>query len=229
MKIPFFQKLTLLDYPGKTAATVFTHGCNFRCPFCHNASLVARPAADEVAEDEFLSFLSKRTGLLDGVCVTGGEPLLQPDIAGFLQKIKNMGFLVKLDTNGSFPEKLEALLKEGLVDYVAMDIKNAPEKYGETIGIKTPDFDKIKRSAALLPSLAPDFEFRTTAVKEFHTADDFEQIGKWLAGDSKYYIQCFKDSGDLLGKGLSAPDAGDLSAFLAAALPYLPRAELRGV
>ena len=188
MKIPYFQKLTLLDYPSKTAATVFTHGCNFRCPFCHNASLVERPAEAEIDETEFFAFLEKRKGLLDGVCITGGEPLLQPDIADFIAEIKRMGFLVKLDTNGSFPDKLEALLTSGNVDYVAMDIKNSPEKYGETVGLATPPLDKIRASVELLKNGAIDYEFRTTAVKEFHTESDFLAIGKWLAGDSRYYI-----------------------------------------
>lgn len=229
MNIPYFQKLTLLDFPGKTAATVFTHGCNFRCPFCHNASLVARPAADSIEPEEFFDFLQKRQGLLDGVCITGGEPLMQPDIAAFIRRIKALGYAVKLDTNGSFPDRLEALLREELVDYVAMDIKNSREKYGEITGLASVPLDKIERSVELLKTLAPDHEFRTTAVKDFHTVEDFANIGRWLAGDDKYYIQCFKDSGDLLQNGLSAFDENALEALRQAILPYLPNARLRGI
>lgn len=229
MNIQFYQKLTLLDYPSKTAATVFTYGCNLRCPFCHNSALVVRPADAQIIESEFFSFLDKRKGLLDGVCITGGEPLLQPDISGFIAKIKDKGFLVKLDTNGFFPDKLEELLKDELVDYVAMDIKNSPEKYAITCGIEKADTDKVKSSVELLKNSVIDFEFRTTAVREFHSAEDFTSIGKWLCGNYKYYIQCFKDSGDTIKSGLTSPTENDLNAYKSAVLPYLPLAEIRGV
>ncbi len=229
MNIQFYQKLTLLDYPSKTACTVFTYGCNLRCPFCHNALLVTQPADEKVDENEFFSFLEKRKGLLDGVCITGGEPLIQPDIADFIKKIKDMGYLVKLDTNGCFPEKLEELLKSGNLDYVAMDIKNSPEKYALTSGLESVDLSKINKSVELLKNSGIDFEFRTTAVKEFHSAESFIGIGKWLNGDFKYFIQSFKDSGNTIEKGLSAFSAEELLSFKDAALPYLPRVELRGV
>ena len=229
MNIQFYQKLTLLDYPSKTACTVFTYGCNLRCPFCHNASLVVKPALDKVDESEFFAFLDKRQNLLDGVCITGGEPLLQPDIKDFICKIKNKGFLVKLDTNGFFPEKLEQLLSQGVIDYVAMDIKNSKEKYPLTCGIDNLDINKVAASVELLKNSGIDFEFRTTAVKELHTESDFENIGKWLHGNYKYYIQCFKDSGDLIKSGYSSPSKNALFAFKSAVLPYDPTVELRGI
>ena len=229
MNIQFYQKLTLLDYPSKTAATVFTYGCNLRCPFCHNAALVVRPADAQIIEGEFFAFLEKRKGLLDGVCITGGEPLLQPDITDFIRKIKDKGFLVKLDTNGFFPEKLELLLKDGLIDYVAMDIKNSPEKYSVTCGIETADIEKVKKSVDLLKNSGIEFEFRTTTVKEYHSVEDFISIGKWLCGNYKYYIQCFNDSGDTIKKDLTSPTENDLNAYKSAVLPYLPLAEIRGV
>ena len=136
MEIHGIQKMTLLDYPEKVACTIFTARCNFRCPFCHNASLVTHvDAAAAISEEEVFSFLAKRQGILDGVCITGGEPLLQPDIEEFIRKVKELGYQVKLDTNGSFPDRLEHLIDEGLVDYVAMDLKNCRERYGETVGL----------------------------------------------------------------------------------------------
>ena len=201
MKIHGFQKMTLLDYPGRVACTVFTGGCNLRCPFCHNAALVTElNGADTFDNDEILNFLSGRKGLLDGVCITGGEPLLQVDIAGFLRKIKNLGYSVKLDTNGTFPDKLCDLIEEGLVDYVAMDIKNSPEKYGETVGISGFDISAVQRSVDLLKSGKVDYEFRTTVVKQFHKVEDFKAIGEFIKGAKRYYLQNFVDSGNLIGK-----------------------------
>lgn len=229
MNIQFYQKLTLLDYPSKTACTVFTHGCNLRCPFCHNASLVVRPAEAPVNQDEFFAFLDKRKNLLDGVCITGGEPLLQPDIEEFISAVKSKGFLVKLDTNGFFPDKLERIINSGLIDYAAMDIKNSKEKYSITCGVENADLDKICRSADILKNSGIDFEFRTTAVGGFHEKSDFESIGKWLEGGWKYYIQCFKDSGDTIKKELLPLSEETLETFRNAVLPYLPKTELRGV
>ena len=195
MRIGGLQKFTLLDYPEKIAAVVFTLGCNFRCPFCHNPTLVmGEDAAQNVSEEAFFTFLAKRLGRLDGVCVTGGEPLLQKDCTDFLRRIKRLGFLVKLDTNGSFPEKLEAILDEHLVDYVAMDIKNSPEKYAETAGVFDTPLNNIKKSANLLLKSSISYEFRTTLVREFHTPNDLRQIGGWLSGGQKYCLQNFRDS-----------------------------------
>ncbi len=230
MKIHGFQKMTLLDFPGKVAATVFTGGCNLRCPFCHNALLVTDlQSADVIPTQDVVSYLEKRTSLLDGVCITGGEPLLQPDIASFIRKIKEMGYAVKLDTNGTYPSKLRDLVEEGIVDYVAMDIKNSKEKYGETVGIKTFDVSKVEQSVEYLLSGKVDFEFRTTIVKEFHTAQDIENIAKWIKGAPRYYLQNFKDSGNLIGENMSEVGKETLNLMRSKALEYIPICEIRGV
>ena len=201
MNIGGLQKLTLLDYPGKVACTVFSVGCNLRCPFCHNASLVTHPQdAGYVTDDELFSFLKKRTGVLDGVCVTGGEPTLQKDLPDFLSAIKALGYSVKLDTNGTNPKILRSVIKDRLVDYVAVDIKNSPEKYVLTSG-NIDLFENVKETVALLLSGVVPYEFRTTAVSGFHETEDFESIGKWILGADKYFIQNFVDSGDLISQG----------------------------
>lgn len=231
MVIHGLQKMTLLDFPGKVACTVFTAGCNFRCPFCHNARLVTETeASDEISAKTVLSFLKKRVGLLDGICITGGEPLMHRDIDGFMRAVKDMGFLIKLDTNGSFPERLSALIDEGLPDYVAMDIKNSKEKYAMTAGC-TPDLlPRIEESVARLMQGQVDFEFRTTVMEEFHTPADIYAIGQWIAGAPRYFIQSFNDSGDLIEKRtFTAPSASVLNDMLNAVRPFVPAAALRGV
>lgn len=229
MKIQGLQKLTLLDFPEKVACTVFAAGCNFRCPFCHNASLVVNiPNEAEMTEEEFLKFLKKRTGILEGVCVTGGEPLLQPDVENFIEKIKELGFLVKLDTNGSFPDKLKELVKKNLVDYVAMDIKNAPEFYGITSGTDDRFLEMVKESVSFLKEGKVPFEFRTTVVKHLHTEEAFEKIGQWLEGTEKYYLQKFKDSGDLINGHMQGYSEEEMEKFLEIVQKYVPGASLRG-
>ncbi len=229
MIIKGLQKTTLLDFPTKVACTVFTPGCNFRCPFCHNASLVMTPNANEtISEEEFFSYITKRCGILDGVAITGGEPLLIPDIKEFIKKIRRLGFLVKLDTNGSFPEKLEELLDEGLVDYVAMDIKNSKEKYATTAGLEDYPED-IDKSIDIIMKKAPDYEFRTTVVRELHTRKDIEEIAARLTGAKHYYLQCYVDSGDILGVGYSAYDDGEMLELAEAAKSILPCTILRGI
>lgn len=230
MNIQGLQKLTLLDYPGKVACTVFLGGCNFRCPFCHNASLVIPEKAREgIGEEEVLDFLKKRSGVLDGVCITGGEPLLAPDLRPFIYQIKETGCKVKLDTNGSHTEKLESLVREGLVDYVAMDIKNTPKKYPETIGIDGYDPEKIIQSAAFLMEGRVPYEFRTTVVREFHNREDFEEIGRWLQGAEQYFLQAFVDSGDLIRPGMRGYTKDIMEQALAIVKKYVPSARLRGV
>ena len=229
MKIQGLQKLTLLDYPEKVACTVFTAGCNFRCPFCHNASLVVNiPSEEQIREEEFLSFLEKRKGILEGVCITGGEPLLQPDIDTFIAKIKAMGFLVKLDTNGSYPEKLKFLAERGLIDYVAMDIKNFVDAYGITAGTDERYLEAVKESVSFLKSNTLPFEFRTTVVKHFHTKEGFEKIGQWISGTEKYYLQKFKDSGDLINGHLQGCNDEEMEQFLQIVKKYVPNARIRG-
>ncbi|MBQ6066054.1 MAG: anaerobic ribonucleoside-triphosphate reductase activating protein [Clostridia bacterium] len=230
MNIQGLQKLTLLDYPGHTACTVFTGGCNLRCPFCHNAPLVLEPNGNApFTEEEIFALLDRRRGILDGVAVTGGEPLLQTDIGDFLRKVKDRGFAVKLDTNGFFPDRLEALLRDGLVDYAAMDVKNRPEKYALTCGLETADLAAVEKSMKLLTESGIEYEFRTTVVKEFHTADDIEAIAKWISGAKRYFLQAFKDSGELLSGGCSGCDDGEMYAMADRARPYVALCEVRGV
>lgn len=186
------QKFSLLDYPEKVSACVFTSGCNFRCPFCHNPLLVQNEhAVPDMGEEEFFTFLEQRRGLLDGICVTGGEPLLHAGLRDFLRRVRQLGFLIKLDTNGSFPDRLEVLLNDSLLDYVAMDIKNCAEKYAATVGLQSPPLDNIKRSVEIIRQSSIDYEFRTTLVREFHTKDDITAIGIWLHGCRRYFLQTF--------------------------------------
>lgn len=230
MNIQGLQKLTLLDYPEKVACTIFTAGCNFRCPFCHNASLVTHvDAHNEMQKEEVLGFLRKRQGILDGVCISGGEPLLQPDIEEFLVEVKNIGYAVKLDTNGSNAVLLRHLAEQGLVDYVAMDIKNAPGKYGETIGIKGYHLENILQSVDFLLSGAVPYEFRTTVVRELHKREDFAAIGRWIKGAERYYLQGFVDSGDLIQPGLRGYTKDIMEQALEIVKRNVPNAELRGV
>lgn len=230
MIIQGLQKLTLLDYPGRVACTVFTAGCNFRCPFCHNASLVLHGDQNErIPEDEIFSFLKKRRGILDGVCVTGGEPLIQPDIEDFLTRIKELGYEVKLDTNGSFPERLRLLADKKLVDYVAMDIKNSREHYGRTVGIEDYDITQIHKSVQFLMEGAVPYEFRTTVVREYHQRGDFASIGRWIHGAERYYLQQFVDSGDLIQGGLHEYDEKIMKQALEIVMKDVPNAGLRGV
>ena len=212
MLISGLQKLTLLDYPGKTAAIIFTYGCNFRCPFCHNALLVTEKLQDVIPEEEVFSFLEKRKGILDAVCITGGEPTLQKDLREFILKVRALGYCVKLDTNGTNPELLDELLTEGLLDYVAMDIKNSPARYDEATGVKT-DMDKITESISLIKEKAPDYEFRTTITKELHSEKDISDIAGLVGKGSKYFLQQFKDSGSLIRDGHTAWDIDEIKAL----------------
>lgn len=229
MQLKGLQKLTLLDFPGKMACTVFTAGCNFRCPFCHNASLVTEIDSEYIAEEEFFSFLSKRKGVLQGVCITGGEPTLQPDLENFIKKIKELGFSVKLDTNGYKPEILKRLVEKGLLDYVAMDIKNSPTLYGKTVGIENFDILPVKESIDFLLEGRVDYEFRTTVVKELHTIESISQAAEMIKGTKNYYLQLFTDSGNLIEEGYSACDKETMKNMLKAAQNAIPTAELRGM
>lgn len=228
MRIGGFQKMTVLDYPGKIAATVFTYGCNLRCPFCHNASLVVDDS-ELLSVDEILRYLAKRRGILDGVCVSGGEPLLQPDIESLLRAIRDLGLQVKLDTNGTLPHRLADVTAKGLVDYVAMDIKNAPSRYPETVGCARVDLDAVRESASLLMQRNIPYEFRTTVVRELHGDDEIEEIGRWIAGAERYFLQGFIDSGNLIGGGLSAYTKEEMERLCAVAARYVPSAAVRGV
>lgn len=228
MNVQGYQKLTLLDFPGRTACTVFTGGCNLRCPFCHNAGLVRTPLAGPNLTDEVLVYLLKRRGILDGVCITGGEPLLQPDLADFLRKVKEMGYAVKLDTNGTLPRRLEAILATKLVDYVAMDIKSSPDGYTAATGTDA-DVSAVTDSLSLLRHSGIPFELRTTAVRGIHTAADFIAIGEWLGEVPAYFIQRFVDSGQLLGEGFDAFSPEEMEHLLTTVRAYIPSAQLRGI
>lgn len=227
MIIGGLQKMTMLDFPGKVACTVFTYGCNMRCPFCHNASLVV-DKAELYSEEEVFEYLKKRKGILDGVCITGGEPMLQKDLFDFMRKIKELGLLVKLDTNGTFPELLERAIDEGLVDYVAMDIKAPREKYSLVAGAKI-DVSQIEKSVELLKKGRVDYEFRTTVVRELHSLDDIIKISEWLKGSKNYFLQNFVDSGNLIKEGLSAHEKSTLEAFKQAIFDNFQHCEIRGI
>lgn len=231
MKIAGFEKLTLLDFPGHTASIVFTAGCNFRCPFCHNGSLVLQNQTGSLfTEAEILAFLEKRKGILEGVVVTGGEPLLCPDLPQFLQKIKNLGYKIKLDTNGSLPRKLSQLLHQGLVDYVAMDIKHTPEEYQKAIGLETAPLSAIMESKAILENGTVPYEFRTTLVKGIHTEASVISIAAWIQDAKAFYLQAYKPSdGVLAPEGLYAFTREEMQHFLSLVTPIVPHAKLRGI
>lgn len=230
MNISGIQKLTLLDFPGKLACTVFTSGCNFRCPFCHNASLVFPGMSEHIDESEVFSFLKKREGILEGVCITGGEPCLQSDLESFIGKVKALGFSVKLDTNGSFPEKLSALLEKGLLDYVAMDIKTSPERYAEVTGVTNESFfENVKKSVELLKECGIPHEFRTTTAKELQNAEDFLKIGQWLKGEKRYFLQQYESSGELVGKEMTPYEKEELEEFKKLMENFVEDVEIRGI
>lgn len=226
MNIQGYQKMTLLDFPGKVACTVFTGGCNLRCPFCHNAGLVKTPNAGKSMETEVLEYLRLRRGILDGVCITGGEPLLQPDLAEFIKKVKELGLAVKLDTNGALPKHLQKLILTGLLDYVAMDVKSSPAGYARATGSEL-DFSLFEESIHVLKTSGVAHEFRTTAVKGIHVVDDFLQISR-LIGDEPYFIQRFVDSGNLLEEGCSAFSESESAELLSIVRTHTPQAMLRG-
>ena len=229
MKIQGLQKMTLLDYPGRVACTVFLGGCDFRCPFCHNFELVEGAQAAALEEEEFFAFLDKRHGLLDGVAITGGEPCLRKDLPQFIARIRDAGFPVKLDTNGNHPDLLERLLDEGLVSYVAMDVKNAPAKYAQTIGLREVDLAPLTRSIQLLMRGDVPYEFRTTVVRELHEARDFEEIGSWIEGADRYFLQPFTNRDTVPDPSLSAPDPADLRVFRDISARYVKQVEIRGL
>jgi len=230
MKIAGLQKTSLLDFPGKLCCTVFTDGCNLRCPFCHNSSLVLAPGANPLMpEQEIFAFLERRKGLLDGVCISGGEPLIQKGIETFMFKIKEMGFLIKLDTNGTSPERLIKLVDQGMIDYVAMDIKNSLEHYGMTAGIENFDSTTVEKSVEYLLKGKVPYEFRTTVVSEYHTKEDFISIGKWIKGAKQYYLQGFEDSDDVINHELHACSKLKMEEFQTIMRNYTTNVELRGI
>lgn len=231
MQIAGLQRLTLLDYPGKVAATIFLATCNFRCPFCHNARLVQNPGEEEkLSAEEILGFLKKRRGVLEGVAVTGGEPLIWPETAELLREIKALGFKVKLDTNGSFPERLKGILDEGLADRIAMDIKASPENYPRATGLKSFDLAPIIKSIELIKNSGIEYEFRTTLVKGIHEPEEMHEIGRLIEGAEEYYLQAFKNSGELINaEGLEGFEEAVMREFLDIAQKYVRSVSLRGM
>lgn len=229
MKISGLQKTTLLDYPGHVAATIFFGGCNFRCPFCHNSDLLNGAGEDPFSEEEILTFLKKRSGILQGVCITGGEPTLQPELEAFIRKIRGLGLKVKLDTNGYHPEVLKSLCGQGLLDYVAMDIKSGHTGYQRAAGRTELDFARIEESVSFLLTGTVPYEFRTTVVKGLHTTEDFLEIGPWIAGADAYFLQSYKDSEQVLMPGFSDFSKDELLAFADTVRPYVKNTSLRGI
>ncbi len=228
MKIHGLQKMTLLDFPGKVACTVFLGGCDLRCPFCHNAELIDGSAPAVMEEEELLAFLKKRQGLLEGVAVTGGEPLLRPDIIPLAEKIRDLGYPLKLDTNGTHPDRLRQIIDRGLAAYVAMDIKNSPERYALTAGLDAMDLGPVRESVSLLMEGGTDYEFRTTVVAELHDEESFRGIGEWIRGARRYFLQKFTDRDTVPFGGFHAPTDAQMRAYAEIARGYVPSAELRG-
>ncbi len=229
MTIHGIAKMTLLDFPGHVACTLFLPGCDFRCPFCHNFDLATGKSEQVMSEEELLSFLKGRLGLLDGVAITGGEPLLHRDLPDLLSKIRALGYLTKIDTNGYHPEALAQIISSGLCDYVAMDVKNSPAKYAQTCGTESVDLGMIEKSIEVLKAAPVDSEFRTTVTAELHTADDVEEIGKMIRGAKKYFLQAFVDRDTVPFEGFSAPSRETMEEYLAIARKYVPEAALRGI
>ena len=230
MKIHGLQKMTLLDFPGKVACTVFLGGCDLRCPFCHNAELIDGTAPAVMDSAELLAFLQKRKGLLEGVAVTGGEPLLRgAELTELAERIRDLGYPLKLDTNGTHPERLREMTERGLVSYVAMDIKNAPERYAETCGLEKIDLAPVRESVSLLLEGKTDYEFRTTVVAELHDEESFRGIGRWIAGARRYYLQKFTDRETVPFEGFHAPADETMRQYREIARVYVESTELRGV
>lgn len=231
MRISGLQKLTLLDYPGKVACTVFTGGCNFRCPFCHNAALVLpEQLPEDLSQEDILRFLKTRQGVLDGVAVTGGEPLLYDDTLDLLRKIRELGFSIKLDSNGSFPERLRRVVEEQLADRIAMDIKNSPDRYGQTAGVRALDLTAITESKEYLMECGIEYEFRTTVVKGLHDRESLRGAAEWIQGAREYYLQQYVDSGNVLApEGLGSFSAEEMKELCDCVREFVPAAQIRGV
>jgi len=229
MVISGMQKLTLLDYPDKLSCIIFTQGCNFRCPFCHNSELIdCDKYCERIDEEEVLKYLEKRKNLLDGVCISGGEPLLQKDLESFIKKIKNMGLKVKLDTNGSNPLKLKRLIDNKLIDYVAMDIKNDFVNYNDTSGVNA-NLDNIKKSINIITNSLIEYEFRTTIVKQFHDVKQIEKIINYIGPNAKYYIQNYKDCSSVLQKDLEGFNNEELVNMKNILTVKYPNVVIRGI
>ncbi|MBE5783312.1 MAG: anaerobic ribonucleoside-triphosphate reductase activating protein [Clostridiales bacterium] len=226
--------MTLLDFPGKVACTVFLHGCNMRCPFCHNSELIAGQMDEAMSQEAFAKFLSSRKELLDGVCISGGEPTLSPILPELLMQIKSLGFSAKLDTNGTQPKVIQKLVSQGLVDYIAMDIKNGPSRYAQTVGLSSLDLSPIEESIQYLVDGHTAYEFRTTLVQPFHDEASIIEMGQWLSSlvpgkkPEKLYLQSFVDRDTVLFSGLCAPDPHQIERYALLLAPYAGVVSVRG-
>lgn len=230
MLILGLQKTSLLDYPHLVASTVFTGGCNFKCPYCHNKDLVLNPnLVPSFSVDDILNHLEKKKKILDGVCITGGEPTLQPDLKDFITKIKSLDLKVKLDTNGTNPTILSELIEDKLIDYVAMDIKAPLEKYNIVANSCTLDLGKIEESVAILKNCSIDYEFRTTIAKELLSFDDMKSIGIFLSGAKEYYLQPYLESENVINPIYSSYSKEELLQIIDIIKPYVPQVALRGI
>lgn len=229
MKIYGLQKMTLLDFPGHVACTVFLSGCNFCCPFCHNFQLATGSSQPLMDDSELLKFLESRRALLDGVAITGGEPCMNVYLPSLLYDIKALGYKIKLDTNGSYPDMLNPMIETGLVDYVAMDIKNSPSHYAKTIGINNIDLSPIEQSIELLIKDCVDYEFRTTVVNELHSEEDFLEIGRWIKGAKRYFLQPFTDRDTVPFEGLTAPTKETMMRYADVVKPFVSDVQIRGM
>ena len=229
MQIHGLNKTTLLDYPGRVACTVFTGACNFRCPFCQNADLVLNPMSQPlIPEEEVLRHVDKRKGIITGVCITGGEPTLNDGLADFIHKLKERGLFVKLDSNGYRPEVLKSLVNDGLVDYIAMDIKSSPRRYSEAAGVDV-DVNKIRESVEFIMASGTDYEFRTTTVRELHDRETFREIGEFIKGADKYFLQGYVDSERVIHPGFTAYSEAELKGFKELLEGYVKKVWIRGV
>lgn len=229
MKLHGIQKMTLLDFPGCVSCTVFLGGCDFRCPFCHNFELIDGTMKPTMDEDELIKFLEGRKNLLEGVAITGGEPLMHEDLPRLIKRIRDTGYRVKLDTNGYHPDLLREILDAKLVEYVAMDVKNSPEKYALTCGLDFVNLDKINQSIRLLKDGDTDYEFRTTVVNELHEEEDFYKIGEMISGAKRYFLQRFTDRDSVPYGNLTPPSFDKMHKFAEISRKFIPNTELRGV
>ena len=229
MEIYGLQKMTLLDYPGHVACTVFLSGCDMRCPWCHNSELAEGKAPPVMEEEELLAFLRRRKGLLEGVAMTGGEPLLREETLGLLRRVRELGYPVKLDTNGTHPDRLRRAVEEGLAQYVAMDIKNAPDRYAQTVGLAAFDPAPVRESVAFLLECGGDYEFRTTLVREMHDEESIREIGAWIHGAKRYALQKFTDRESVPFEGFHAPSEEEISAWAEMMKPHAAEVLIRGL
>lgn len=227
MEFVGIDKFSLLDYEENVSVVLFAPTCNYRCPFCHNGQSVLE-SHFQIPFDEILAFLKTRVGLIDAVVVSGGEPTLMPDLIDKIEKIRSLGFKIKLDSNGTNPGVLQELLSKNLLDYIAMDIKNSEAMYPETVGVKNPQMDKIKESISIIMNSRIDYEFRTTLVAEYHSKESIEEMAKLIKGAKKLYLQKFVDREGVIKKSLHPVEEVWALSYKDILSHYVSKVELRG-